>query len=51
MTNKGGLLYNVISRSGTNQFHGGGDVQWIEQRDERGEHVDRSAGSADCSPG
>ncbi len=23
MTNKGGLLYNVISRSGTNQIHGG----------------------------
>ena len=23
MTNKGGLLYNVISRSGTNQLHGG----------------------------
>ena len=36
--NKGGLLYNVISRSGTNQVHGGVTFSGIEQRDECGEH-------------
>ena len=30
--NKGGLLYNVISRSGTNQLHGGATFNGIEQR-------------------
>ena len=36
--NKGGLLYNVISRSGTNQLHGGATFNGIEQHDEFGEH-------------
>jgi hypothetical protein len=31
-TNKGGLLYNVISRSGTNQLHGGGTFNGTNRR-------------------